>query len=220
MLDSVEQAAPAVAVDLCWDRLREALRAPPGAVAAWRRRVARAYATPWRAYHTLAHVAFLAAEIERHAAEIGEPARLIAAALFHDYVYRSWRKDNEARSADIASDALADLGAPGEFIPRVHRLILWTAGHEAPLEADREDQLFLDMDLAVLGAPVEIYDLYATRVRREFFWAPPHRYRAGRRAFLKTMLARPRVFNTDVYEFERGGQARENITRELATLSR
>ena len=202
----------------CWARLAGALDAPPAAVEKWRRRVARAYSNPLRAYHTLDHISFIAAEIERRAEIIKEPERLDAAALFHDVIYRGWRKDNEAKSAAVADEALADLGAPGEFIPRVHRLILWTAGHEAPLEADRDDRLFLDMDLAILGAPADVYDAYARGVRREYFFVPPGRYRQGRGGFLRMMLARPRIFNTDAYEFERGGQARQNMTRELKGL--
>ncbi len=204
-----------------WRRLADEIDAQARPARAWEGRLLRAYGSPLRAYHTGAHVLFLLGEIERHLGRIGDPARLRLAAFFHDFVYRTWRRDNEAASARAASAALTAFGAPAALEERVHQLILRTAGHAAPAEAeaDGDDALFLDMDLAVLGAPAEAYDRYARQVRREHFWVRPSLYRRGRSAFLEAMATRPRIFNTDVYESERGAQARANMARELAGLS-
>lgn len=201
-----------------WRQLTEELGAPAKVAASWGRRLAWAYSNPLRAYHSSDHVLFLLSEIDRHTNAIEDPVRLKLTAFFHDFIYRTWRKDNEARSADAASTALASLGAQHVLIDRVHRLIVWTADHSAPPEADGDDVLFLDMDLAVLGAEPDVYDRYARGVRREYFMAPPHLYRRGRGAFLAEMRQRPRLFNTGTYENERGELARANMSRELEQL--
>ena len=80
-----------------------------------------------RRCHGLEHLAFLFQEIEAHADRIKDLPRLTYAAWFHDAIYKSWRKDNEARSAGWAQSALVEMGADAELAWRVHMLILATA---------------------------------------------------------------------------------------------
>ena len=84
--------------------------------------------------------------------------------------------------------------------------------------ARRDAALFLDMDLAILGAAPAAFDAYEQAVRREYGWVADPAWRAGRAAVLKTFLARPHIFHTREFRdcFER--QARENMTRSLAVL--
>lgn len=201
-----------------WTAAARRLEAPRTVTETVGAKLARAYASPLRAYHTKAHILFLINEIRRHDAAITDPDRLVFAAFFHDAIYRPWRDDNEARSAAFASLALPDLRASEALTWSVRRLIVWTADHVAPEEADADDLLFLDMDMAILGAPAAEYEAYATAIRREYWFAPPKRYRTGRAAFLTGVLERERVFRTEAYEAERGRQARENMTRERDRL--
>src|SRR5262245_25290518 len=75
------------------------------------REVDAAYATPGRAYHTIAHVREVLRRCEDVAALGGpgwqHPDEVLLAALFHDAVYVPGAKDNEARSAELARDAAA-----------------------------------------------------------------------------------------------------------------
>ena len=171
----------------------------------------------WRRYHGLSHLRFLLNEIEALRAEITDLPRLIFTTWFHDAIYISWRKDNEARSADWSETALGVLGASDALIGKVSQLIRQTANH-AEGGADHDDNLFLDMDCAILGAPPEIYERYAKGVRAEYWWVPPKRYRAGRKAFLQSQLRREPLFLTDVFEAKYGAQARANIQEELDRL--
>ncbi|MCC5997139.1 MAG: hypothetical protein JJU18_12310 [Oceanicaulis sp.] len=199
-----------------WRRDMDALGLDDRGGAAGRALIAR-HDKPWRRYHALGHLDFLSGEIERHHALIAEPARLVLAAWFHDAIYNSLRKDNEARSAGLAARVLPGLGASEQLTARVCALIHATADH-ASGGADADDALFLDMDCAILGAPPAVYDRYARQIRFEYGWAPSGLYRRGRRAFLTDQLARPRLFHTDEYEGEFGEQARANLARELEGL--
>lgn len=172
-----------------------------------------------RRYHDLGHLAFLFEQIEAQADQIDDLPRLIYAAWFHDAIYKSWRSDNEQRSADWAQTALVDMGADEALASRVRRLILATADH-AGGGSDTDDALFLDMDCAVLGADPDTYDQYARQIRAEYFWAPPGRFKTGRAAFLRRQLERETVFHTAAYQNRFEAQARANIQRELTKLTR
>lgn len=172
-----------------------------------------------RRYHGLSHLGFLFQEIEALTDQISDLPRLTYAAWFHDAIYKSWRKDNEARSADWARTALVKMGATSELAKRVHALILATADH-ASGEIDQDDALFLDMGCAILGAPADSYDAYARQVRQEHVWALGGAYHKGRIAFLEAQLARPALFHTEHYSKRYEAQARANLNRELAALTR
>ena len=86
-------------------------------------------------------------------------------------------------------------------------------------EASIDEALFLDMDFAILGAPPAIYAEYAENIRAEYAHVPDDRFRAGRGAFLKAILAQPNMFRTALYERELGAQARANIRSEIMRLS-
>lgn len=190
-----------------------ALGAPAEIAAAEWSRIETAYGAPERRYHGLSHLDFLFRELDRRSP--AEPLRLAFAAWYHDLVYDPQRGDNEAGSAEIAREALPRMGADEDLTERVARLIEATADHLAG-GSDADDNLFLDMDFCILGAPAAIYDAYAEGVRQEYAWAPDDLYAAGRGDFLKRALERERVFLTEAFEAEYGAQARENMARELA----
>ena len=172
-----------------------------------------------RRYHGLGHLTFLFQEIEAHAELIRDLPRLTYAAWFHDAIYKSWRKDNEVRSADWAQSALVDMGADAHLAQRVQTLILATADHASGGQDD-DDALFLDMDCAILGAPAEPYDRYVRQVRQEYVWAPGGAFRKGRLAFVNAQLDRSALFHTEPYRQRFEAQARANLERERAALSR
>lgn len=181
------------------------------------RRLISRHSSPWRRYHGLDHLRFLFDEVDARAQEISERSRLILTAWFHDAIYVTWRKDNEARSAEWAEAELPALGASESLVKRVSQLIRRTANH-AEGGADHDDDLFLDMDCAILGAPPEIYNQYARGVRAEYWWVPPGRYRAGRKAFLESQLNRAPLFLTKPYQDSFARQALLNMRAEAASL--
>ena len=174
-----------------------------------------------RHYHGIAHVEALLALAREHRSALSDPEAVAAAIWFHDAVYDSRAKDNEARSAALAREKL---GAHVESrrLARIAAMIEATATHEVPDFADagarRDAALFLDMDLAILGAPPAAFDAYEQAVRREYGWVEEPAWRAGRAAVLKTFLARPHVFHTEEFRSRFERQARQNMARSLAAL--
>jgi predicted metal-dependent HD superfamily phosphohydrolase len=180
--------------------------------------LATRYAEPHRAYHGLAHLDALAqlyAQVERGPGWI-QPAEVKLAISFHDAIYEPGRSDNEARSAALAGELLE--GWPVD-VDRIQALILATANHAAgDVSGDHDLAHFLDADMAIIGAPPEVYDAYAQGVRREFSTIPAAMFRAGRRAFVTAQLARASLFHTRWFRDRYERPARANLARELASL--
>lgn len=181
----------------------------------------RLYGGADRHYHDLRHIKALLSLLDRHWSRFADPDAVEAAIWFHDAIYDSRAKDNEAQSAALAADALAGSIAP-ERLARIVRMIEATAGHQVSSEISEDEQadteLFLDMDLSILGSPAARYEAYEDEVRREYSWVDDATWKARRAAFLESFLARDRIFATDLFQTEFEGQARWNMAASLARL--
>ena len=192
------------------DRCRAALRAR--------------LAEPHRAHHGQSHIDSMLRGMQALPA-LSHPAAMELAIWYHDAILDPAARDNEERSAALLRADLSGLVHP-QVIGIAAEMIRLTAGHALPpdLPPDwpdnwREDvALFLDLDLAILGAPQPEYDAYERGIAAEY--EPVHgrdAYRAGRAAFLRGLLARPRLFLTDRFHGALDRAARDNITRALAS---
>jgi predicted metal-dependent HD superfamily phosphohydrolase len=170
-----------------------------------------------RRYHCQKHLSALFYLMTLHAPHIPPGASPRLAVWWHDSIYDPQARDNEERSADLAREHLTQLGAAAALIQTTANLILMTRNHWSGPSAGDGDY-FLDADIAILGAPSQVYDRYAEDVRQEYAWASDPAWRAGRSAFLQSALARQRLFRTDAFETAYGQQARINMARELALL--
>lgn len=175
-----------------------------------------AYSAPPRRYHTPAHLHHVFAVLDSAGADLTEPERAWMAAWFHDVVYDPTRGDNEAQSARYAKAALAQWGLADALITRTAALIDMTANHAAG-GSDHTDALFLDADMAILGASRDSYDRYVADVRAEYAHVDDALWALGRSAFLDGQMARDRIFHTDAMANRFEAQARDNLARERAT---
>ncbi|MFZ5440675.1 MAG: hypothetical protein ACOZQL_11750 [Myxococcota bacterium] len=182
------------------------------------RAVESAYATPPRAYHSFAHVQ----EVLRHVATVSagpgwaHPKEVFLAALFHDAVYVAGRSDNEAKSADLALQAIATyLPAERLDVALVRRLIELTARHGKLDRASLDDdaRLFLDCDMAILGAAPDVFDAYDAAIATEYAHVPTFLFRLNRRRFLAHLLEAERIFLSDFFHARLDAQARANLRR-------
>lgn len=178
-----------------------------------------AYATPTRAYHNIRHVEEMLRHYRDVAAGAGwrQPVEVLLAVLYHDAIYEPGRADNEARSAELAQAHVARwLPDKGIDAGRVAELINLTARHGrlASEEVDRDAALFLDCDMAILGAEPAMFDAYDRGIAAEYRGhVPGWLFKLNRRRFLKGLLARERIFLSDWFHERYDAQARINLRR-------
>jgi predicted metal-dependent HD superfamily phosphohydrolase len=201
-----------------WEKLLTGLGASPAAAREGFHDLAAHYAAGLRHYHTLDHVAEVAATARSLADLAADPAAVELAAWFHDAVYDPRAADNEEQSARYAGEALTALGLGGPTLAAVGRLILATKHHQvAP--GDVDGQILLDADLAVLGAPAARYAVYAAAIRQEYAWVPDADYRVGRAKVLAGFIERGRIYHTGRMFEELEETARRNLVEEIRTLN-
>ncbi|MCX8568160.1 MULTISPECIES: hypothetical protein [Hyphomicrobiales] len=179
------------------------------------------YQAPDRHYHGMRHIEALLGLLATHRSAFADPEAVEAAIWFHDAIYDSRRKDNETASAALVAARLRGRAEDGR-LARIVAMIEATATHQVPEfenKAARQDAaLFLDMDLSILGAPVEVFDAYEAAVRREYGWVSEADWRAGRAAVLGNFLARQHIFYSDIFAALFEAQARTNMERSLKAL--
>ena len=175
-----------------------------------------AWNEPQRHYHTQQHLHECLSQFELLRAAADHPAEIELALWFHDAVYDVQASDNETRSADWARSAMQAAAVGSEVIDRVSALILATCHQAEPQTSD--EQLLLDIDLSILGAPPERFAEYSRQIRTEYQWVPEQAYRERRAAILQQFLDRPRLFNSELFcqRFEQ--QARANLMQAIEQL--
>ena len=173
-----------------------------------------AYAEKSRHYHTGAHInaCLIHFDTALHLAQ--QPSAVELALWFHDAIYKPRSSTNEADSANWCKEFLRQNQALEEVVHKVHRLIMATC-HNA-LTTDSDEQLVVDIDLAILGAPKDIYQAFELNIRKEYRWVPGFIFRAKRKQILQQLLQRKRIYHHSFFYDRLETQARDNLDAAIA----
>ncbi len=190
----------------CWP----AGKAPDELLAA----LLQAWGEPARHYHGLQHLAECLTHwrASRHLAQ--QPGEVGLALWFHDAVYAPRAADNEARSAEWASEALQAGGLAAAVAARVADLVMATCHQAEPAEGDAS--LIVDIDLVILGSAPARFAEYESQVRAEYAWVAEAVFRHRRREVLARFLAREQIYRTDYFRSRFEQTARANLVAALA----
>ena len=198
-----------------WQTLYRSCKVSPEIGAIWFSKLECAYSAENRFYHSLDHIAEMLESVHELSTGILDTS-LLWATWFHDAVYNTRRSDNEERSAELAEQALTEMGISETLQDQTRRLIQLTKCHK-PDPEDASACIFSDADLAILSASPNRYQRYADDIRREYHWVTENAYRDGRTKVLQRFLERPRIYFSPVWE-AREHQARKNMTSEVVSL--
>jgi predicted metal-dependent HD superfamily phosphohydrolase len=151
---------------------------------------------------------------ERVGALAAHPAEVEVGLWFHDAVYDVQRSDNEARSADWLREAAGAAGISADVTERVRALIMAT--RHAALPQGGDEQLLVDIDLAILAADDARFAEYERQIRAEYAFVPDATFAARRRAVLARFRDRERIYSTPRLHDELERAARANLARAIA----
>ena len=179
-------------------------------------RLVAAWSEEHRRYHTLQHLDECLQRMKAAAHLAMRPAEVELAVWFHDAIYDVRRDDNELRSAAWLRQVALEAGAAPEVAGRLHDLVMATSHAAEPVTADQA--LLVDIDLAILGAPVERFDEYERQVREEYAWVADADFRRARRRLLAGFLAAPAIYRTAHFHDLLEAPARANLARSLTRL--
>lgn len=179
----------------------------------------KCYSEKNRHYHNYDHLK----DLLQHSVEYGhrlENVEVVRFSIFyHDIIYKSSRRDNELKSAELARIRLKELNLFNDQIDLVEKFIIATKNHQ-PVSVPFEKDLhyFLDFDLSVLGADEKTYDRYAKGIRMEYRQYPDFLYRPGRQKVIKHYLEKPTLYLSKDFKERFEAQARKNLLEELRSL--
>jgi predicted metal-dependent HD superfamily phosphohydrolase len=170
------------------------------------------YAAAGRAYHNVQHLLECLQHFAqvRHLAE--HPAEVALALWFHDVVYDPQAADNERKSADMALHFLHAQEVDTAVLKRVDALIMATRTHEA---STADQQLLVDIDLAILAAPAVRFAEYQQQIRQEYSFVAETLFQVKRAEVLAGFLQRPRIYQTAYFYQQLEKQARANLQHAL-----
>jgi predicted metal-dependent HD superfamily phosphohydrolase len=176
------------------------------------------YSQPHRHYHNLHHIAECIAEFDsaRHLAS--RPVAVELAIWFHDAIYDTRALDNEERSAELARQRIAEAGGSADLCKAVAVLVLATKSHDPSPHPDAP--LLVDVDLSILGQPMERFQEYEAQIRREYDWVPEETFAAKRAEILERFLARERIYTTDPFFAKYEQRARANLLNSVRRLTK
>lgn len=167
-------------------------------------------------YHNLIHLENMYNELFSCKEDIEDWDTMLFALFYHDIVYNTTSKDNEAKSADLAVHRLTDIGFPKEKAKLCHTHILATKSHAVNNVCD--SNLFTDADLSILGYTWDKYESYYNQIRKEYSYYPNLLYNPGRKKVLQHFLSMEHIFKTPYFREKYEEIARKNLAAEMITL--
>lgn len=176
-----------------------------------------AYREPQRHYHTLQHLHECLVLLDSVRTLAMHPDEVGLALWFHDAIYDVQGHDNEGLSAAWAVQVGRAAGLADDTLARLDALVMVTRHDAAPRTAD--EQLMIDIDLAILGAEPARFDAYETQVREEYAWVPTPLFTHKRREILQGFLARRPLYRTPPLAARLEASARTNLKRSIQALS-
>jgi predicted metal-dependent HD superfamily phosphohydrolase len=175
-----------------------------------------AYSHKSRKYHNLEHLKEMIASFHIYNKELTFPDEVLYAIFYHDYMYKSTKKDNELKSAQYAVKIIpSDCNTINK--ERVFNLIMSTKDHHGNENSDQK--WLIDFDLKILAKEWEDYAVYVNQIREEYNIYPDFLYKPGRRKAMEHFLENDFIYQTDTFRTLYEAKARENILTEIKLLN-
>ena len=186
-------------------------------------RMVSSYGERHRSYHTLTHIVSMLDEFEGLRYLVSNPVEVLGAIWWHDVMYDTEPRlpliaSNEERSAVRAKEDCKILGVSSEVIEAIKVKILASVHASSDKVYDVDTQVFLDLDLAILGSK-NGYGPYKKGIRFEYAWVEESLYNKKRCEILERFLAQERLYRTEHLHNKYERQARLNLAEEIVELS-
>ena len=174
----------------------------------------KAYSGKSRHYHNLTHIAAMIESFETYRDKLDKPNEILFSIFYHDYIYKSSKKDNELKSAEFALSILPENISFNRQL--VFDSICATQQHQHNIIEDIN--WLIDFDLKILARDWEDYKIYFEQIRKEYSIYLDFLYKPGRAKALKHFLDDEFIFQTEEFRGLYEEKARMNIEKEISIL--
>lgn len=156
----------------------------------WWTLILKKHSEEQRHYHNLNHLIELFLHSKELKLNCWEDQVLGFSILFHDIIYNPQSKTNEEDSAKLFLEFAQEVGLPEATSSRVKEFILATKTHENKNQDPLLD-LFLDLDLSILGADPVRFTRYEEEIQKEYSFVPQEIYKVERAKVMKKFKDHP-----------------------------
>lgn len=193
----------------------------------WFTRIQEAYSEEKRTYHNLDSLREKLTCYYEIKNNLKNPRAVLLALFFQNFEYDPKALDGENKNLEHFNKFAdeADLSVDSELREQTCELLKVAATHSTDAHKEggafggEDAHYFLDLDMAVLGSPPEIYAEYRERVRGEYSFLSEPMYTALRLKVLQNFVQIPNIFATKEFRDRFEEQARRNIQAEVELLS-
>lgn len=175
----------------------------------------KAYSGKSRNYHNLTHIEAMIESFETYRDKLDKPNEILFSIFYHDYIYKSSKKDNELKSAEFALSILPENILFDRQL--VFDAICATQQHQHNTIDDIN--WLIDFDLKILARDWNNYQIYFEQIRKEYSIYPDFLYKPGRAKALTHFLENEFIFQTKEFRGLYEKKARANIEEEIKLLS-
>ncbi|MDA6072531.1 hypothetical protein NJT12_23185 [Flavobacterium sp. AC] len=175
----------------------------------------KAYSNKSRHYHNLKHLEDMIECYETYFDKLKLPNEVLFSIFYHDYIYKSSKKDNELKSAEFTLSILPENIQLDKQL--VFDAICATQQHQHNIIEDIN--WLIDFDLKILARDWEEYKIYFEQIRKEYSIYPDFLYKPGRAKALKHFLENEFIFQTEDFRDLYEEKARFNIEKEILLLT-
>jgi predicted metal-dependent HD superfamily phosphohydrolase len=228
-LDLPAQAAPSNSFDElskeCAGRTTWPSTVIPGVEVIWEE-IENAYSQEDRYFHSMRHVWEVVAMHKVATSEglFDAIEEALLALVFHDIVYEPGISlDHELISSKLGRIITRALSADYDC-GLVERNILATTDRlwlrHLKRTPSKDECVIVDCDNAIWGSGEDRYDAYSNDLEQELLGDGSTRYVYSRRSWLLDRLKAPRLYLTDFFQDTLGRAAKENMTRELESITK
>ncbi len=174
------------------------------------------YTKSGRHYHNLQHLENILGQLANVKDRIDNWNVILFTLYYHDIIYKSTKKDNEERSAELASKRMNEIGVNEYDIKLCCEQIIATKTHITHSNSDTN--FFTDADLSILGQEPDKYKNYCESIRKEYSIYPNFLYKKGRKKVIIHFLSMKKIFKTEDFFSKFEEQAKLNLQNELNSL--
>lgn len=174
------------------------------------------YSNTNRYYHNLEHLEDLHRQLTQVKDSIKNWQIILFTLYYHDIVYKSTKKNNEKKSAELALKRMTQIGVNEIDVKLCFEQIIATKTH-AP-NSNSDTNFFTDADLSILGRKPNDYKNYCKNIRKEYLIFPDFIYNKGRKKVINHFLSMETIFKTEEFYDQYENQAKENLKEELEAL--
>jgi len=171
-----------------------------------------------RSYHNLSHIDNCLKEFREYSdyaknngLEVAHTKSIEYSILYHDII--TGTNQNELLSAKRAYLDGILLGLSEDLLKVSYKCIIATKHDVIPINPF--EKIMVDVDLAILGQPISIYEKYASNIRLEYSHISTKEFYSKRKEILNNFLNRSSIYTLDYFKNKYEKAAIYNIISEI-----